>query len=248
MFFLVRRVGGGERGVEVEKGAWRRRRPATATLLFFPSRSTMETEKLEKKKVAFKLTDSVGGCTCRGLSNGLCGGCWMKPERERERERERVVVGKRIERARGELKERDRSKFGHRESPRLCFCLSLSLHHAFHLQQRPPLFNQAQRMRIPGAREERGEKRAREGVINEEERSSKSNSIDPSSPEPTMATFGLSIRIVAWSMRSCSVSCRCVYILGKREREREKKKSVRGGKRTNGGKEGGCLVKGERES
>jgi len=61
-------------------------------------------------------------------------------------------------------------------------------------------------MRIPGAREERGEKRACEGVINEEERSSKSNSIDPSSPEPTMATFGLSIRIVAWSMRSCSVS------------------------------------------
>jgi hypothetical protein len=38
-----------------------------------------EKEKRNFSLLQQTLTDSVGGCTCRGLSNGLCGGCWMKP-------------------------------------------------------------------------------------------------------------------------------------------------------------------------
>lgn len=81
------------------------------------------------------------------------------------------------------------------------------------------------------------EQRARDGATRRIKRKSNiSQSINSPlcSPEPTMQTFGLSIRIVAWSMRSCSVSGRCVYIFARKDGEerdggeKERKKRERG--------------------
>lgn len=160
----------------------------------------------------------------------------MKPEtesqweaREGRKKRVRIEVG-------------DRSKIGHQDLlrfllasafPFLCASRVAASSSSISL----PLAIKARRMRFPGNENNRRESGLRRCVIEARRSwSRKRQSID-SSPEPTMATCGLSIRIVAWSMRSCSVSGRCVYILGKRERRNGQERGY-GGKK---GKRGRLL-------